>query len=287
MSRERFINMPNPPEASLFVRHLKRVVALTSFAGLLSFGAVSPANADISQPTIDQCAANIADPNFTADAILQIIGLTRAELQAGLDSGFWHITLATGSGEFGNDFGQSPDIFCGNDQNNTVPVLDSNASTRDYFFGGAGNDMVMNSYASTFYGGAGNDWIYQADENSVFYGGAGFNSVAYCLGGSQCYLSPLNNFINSISQAKASAQVNFTFPALTAGKYDRVAYSVNGGKWVNWGRYAMSAQYIKGLKLGRTYDVQIRAHVKGGSWTDASDSVSITMKKILHGVIVP
>jgi len=93
--------------------------------------------------------------------------------------------------------------------------------------------------------------------------------------------------IDAITQVMATAKVDFTLSPLTKGKYDRVAYSVNDGPWVAWGVNAKSAQVIKGLMLGRTYSIRAKAHVKGGTWTQASDPVSITMKKIRGGVVVP
>jgi len=92
--------------------------------------------------------------------------------------------------------------------------------------------------------------------------------------------TPQNNFINSVTQKKVWASVDFTLPTLIQGKYDRVAYSVDGGSWVMWGVNAKSTQYIKGLKIGRTYSIRIRGHVKRGSWTAASEPVNITMNKI-------
>jgi hypothetical protein len=91
---------------------------------------------------------------------------------------------------------------------------------------------------------------------------------------------PSNKFINSITQAKTSAIVDFTLPALAKGKYDRVQYSIDGGAWTSWGLYAKSAQVIKGLKLGKTYSVRLRAHVQRGAWTGPSDPASITMNKL-------
>ena len=247
----------------------------------------TPTPSDSPQPTIDECAANIGDPALTADAILAIIGLTREELQAGQDSGYWHITLATGSGEFGNGYAYTPDIFCGNSQDNLVSLLDSDTSNRDYFFGGAGDDSVVESWFSTFYGGDGNDTVGSVREVSHFYGGAGTNSCPSVGPDSTCDVIPPNNFINSITQTKAWASVDFTLPTLATGKYDRVAYSVDGGSWVMWGANAKSAQYIKGLKLGRTYSIRIKARVKRGRWTEASEPVEVTMKKIRGGVVVP
>ena len=134
----------------------------------------SPSSTEPPQPTIDECAANIGDPAVTADSILSIIGLTRDELQAAQDSGYWHITLATGSGEFGNGYAFSPDLFCGNALDNTVSVLDSDGN-RDYFFGGAGDDTVVESWLSTFYGGDGNDTLQGGDVSGIRYYGDGGN----------------------------------------------------------------------------------------------------------------
>jgi len=91
---------------------------------------------------------------------------------------------------------------------------------------------------------------------------------------------PSNKFINSITQAKTSAIVDFTLPALAKGRYDRVHYSINGGPWVAWGANAQSAQVIKGLKLGKTYSIRLRAHVQRGAWTGPSDPATITMNKL-------
>jgi hypothetical protein len=91
---------------------------------------------------------------------------------------------------------------------------------------------------------------------------------------------PSNKFINSITQAKTSAIVDFTLPALAKGKYDRVHYSIDGGPWVAWGANAQSAQVIKGLKLGKTYSIRLRAHVQRGAWTGPSDPATITMNKL-------
>jgi hypothetical protein len=98
---------------------------------------------------------------------------------------------------------------------------------------------------------------------------------------------PTTPFINSITQARTAAWVDFALPPLSSGRYDRVAYSVDGGRWISWGLYAKSAQRVKGLVLGRTYSIRIKAHVKRGAWTGASAPVDIAMKRIVHGVLVP
>ena len=99
--------------------------------------------------------------------------------------------------------------------------------------------------------------------------------------------TPTNNYINSITQAKAWANVDFTLPTLEKGGYDRVAYSINGGSWVSWGLNAKSVQSIKGLPTGREYSIRIRGHVKRGTWKEPSEPVTIFMKKIRGGVVVP
>jgi hypothetical protein len=69
---------------------------------------------------------------------------------------------------------------------------------------------------------------------------------------------------------KLWAVVDFTLPELTNGKYDRVAYSIDGSAWVMWGLHAKSKQIIKGLPTKRTYSIRIRAKVKKGAWTQPS-----------------
>ena len=130
------------------------------------------------QTPLNQCVSNIDDPNFSKSTILSIIGMSEEQLLAAVDQGTITIVIAQGSGEFGNNNGAAQDIYCGNSQNNTVSNLDSNQGTRDYFFGGAGNDHVDHSWFSNFYGGAGDDTIDYLDERSFFYGGAGEDSCA-------------------------------------------------------------------------------------------------------------
>jgi hypothetical protein len=106
------------------------------------------------------------------------------------------------------------------------------------------------------------------------------NDAGHSVYAENAFALPSNKFINSITQAKTSAIVDFTLPALAKGKYDRVHYSIDGGPWVAWGANAKSAQVIKGLKLGKTYSIRLRAHVQRGAWTSPSDPASITMNKL-------
>jgi len=117
-------------------------------------------------------------------------------------------------------------------------------------------------------------WI-GADETGHYLAEAGHSVYA-----ENAFALPSNKFINSITQAKTSAIVDFTLPALAKGRYDRVHYSIDGGPWVAWGANAKSAQVIKGLKLGKTYSIRLRAHVQRGAWTGPSDPATITMNKL-------
>jgi hypothetical protein len=109
---------------------------------------------------------------------LSIIGLSEEELLRAVANNSWYITLATSSGEFGVNRYSTPDIYCGNAQDNYVQLLDSSAETKDYFFGGAGNDRVDTAWNSEFFGGDGNDSVTNLLEKSIFYGGDGNDSVS-------------------------------------------------------------------------------------------------------------
>jgi hypothetical protein len=127
---------------------------------------------------IDKCLANISDSRLTKEVFLSIVGLTEEELLSAVANNSWYITLATNSGEFGINRALSPDIYCGNAQNNYVKFLDSSAETKDYFFGGAGDDSVETAWNSEFFGGDGNDSVNNLVEKSIFYGGDGDDLVS-------------------------------------------------------------------------------------------------------------
>lgn len=127
---------------------------------------------------IDKCLGNISDSRLTKEIFLSIVGLTEEELLRAVTNNSWYITLATNSGEFGVNHYSSPDIYCGNAQDNYVKFLDSSAETKDYFFGGAGNDRVETAWNSEFFGGDGNDSVVNLLEKSIFYGGDGNDLVS-------------------------------------------------------------------------------------------------------------
>ena len=126
---------------------------------------------------IEECIASIADPNWTKTTLLAAIGKTEQELLTLVNASTWYIQVAADA-TFGINHANNPDIYCGNSNDNYVPYLDSNSSTYDYFFGGAGNDSVNTSWNSIFYGGEGNDSVSNLTETSKFYGGAGTDTAS-------------------------------------------------------------------------------------------------------------
>jgi hypothetical protein len=126
---------------------------------------------------IEECVASIADPNWTKTTLLAAIGKTEQQLLTSVNDRSWFIQVAADA-TFGINHANNPDIYCGNSNDNYVPYLDSDASTFDYFFGGAGNDSVNTSWNSIFYGGEGNDSVSNLTESSRFYGGAGTDTAS-------------------------------------------------------------------------------------------------------------
>lgn len=126
---------------------------------------------------IEECVASIADPNWTKTTLLAAIGKTEQQLLTSVNNSSWYIQVAADA-TFGINHASNPDIYCGNSNDNYVPYLDSDASTFDYFFGGAGNDSVNTSWNSIFYGGEGNDSVSNLTETSRFYGGAGTDTAS-------------------------------------------------------------------------------------------------------------
>lgn len=146
-----------------------KITDLTDVA-ISQIGAYSPNR-------IEECVASIADPNWTKTTLLAAIGKTEQELLTLVNASTWYIQVAADA-TFGINHASNPDIYCGNSNDNYVPYLDSDASTFDYFFGGAGNDSVNTSWNSIFYGGEGNDSVSRLTETSRFYGGAGTDTAS-------------------------------------------------------------------------------------------------------------
>ena len=175
---------------------LHRLNLLTAIALLTSIFVAPSANAVTSAEAttlLNNCIAAINDPLYTRATLPGIMtyGSTTyanaAAIESALVAGTLTIWIATTSGAFGSGNGNADDLFCGNYQDNTPTDLDSSAGRRDYFFGGAGNDSVVNMWESVFYGGLGNDTVSNMSESSIFYGGPGTDSASSIAGGSTFY----------------------------------------------------------------------------------------------------
>jgi hypothetical protein len=155
----------------------------------LTFTHLSSAQAVVSNSfDLNACISAINDPLYTRDTLPELIRHPNGSqpyadanaLQAAITAGTIFLYVANGPGLIfsgGGSRQDAPDLYCGDSNDNSVDNLDSNTSSRDYFFGGAGNDSVTNSWLSTFYGGPGNDTVGGLSENSIFYGGPGTDSV--------------------------------------------------------------------------------------------------------------
>jgi hypothetical protein len=100
-----------------------------------------------------------------------------AAIENAIAAGTLGVYVANGSGVIsnsGSSNGNAQDIFCGDSNNNEVANMDSDASSQDFFFGGAGNDSLTGTmWYSKFYGGPGNDYANSIQERSTFIGGPG------------------------------------------------------------------------------------------------------------------
>ena len=157
-----------------------------------------------------QCVANIDDATVTESTILTVTKFAdRAALLTAVSGGTWYIQIASGSGSFGIAHASNQDIYCGNNQNNTSPNLDSTSTTWDYFWGGAGNDTVNTMWQSFFFGGDGNDSITTANESSFFYGQSGTDT----------------NTTNSSSTVDLGAATKLWYTTAAAGAVSGVAFT--------------------------------------------------------------
>ena len=226
---------------------------------------------------IDQCVANIADPAFTKSAILSIVGKTEQELLDAVASGSLTVVIAQKSGEFGNGNGNAPDIYCGNSQDNAVTDLDSNAGTKDYFFGGAGNDWVFHAWYSVFYGGEGDDSIVWLDEASYFDGGAGTNACTNVIGGSTCLNVPPPPEVLSVGapsnltvvDGESSTVLTWNAPTDGTRQPERYAISFTCDGCGGWGIATGNVGDANALNTTITIDHSVFDSLKpsGTTWT--------------------
>ena len=155
---------------------------------VFSIGSTSLHQASATTTWLNRCVTNIDDSLFDSAFVLNLTGYaTESQFETAVTNGTWQVQLATGSGLFGINNGNSRDLYCGNSQDNTVYELDSAAGSRDFFIGGAGNDSTTGPvWESTFYGGTGNDYAARLEEASYFYGGPGTDSCGTVSWDSRC-----------------------------------------------------------------------------------------------------
>ena len=156
-----------------------RIAIIAVLACLFSVISAVPSFAALTAAQqLDACIAAINDPLYTRATIPGLMGLAdAAAIETKISNGSLVVWVANGAGVITGSAsanGNGQDLFCGDSNDNQVPILDSDASTQDFFFGGAGNDSITNHmWFSTFYGGPGNDYVAYIDERSHFYGGPG------------------------------------------------------------------------------------------------------------------
>ena len=151
-----------------------------------SAGAITAAEATT---LLNNCIAAINDPLYTRSTLPGIMGFANAAaIESRIAAGTLGVYIANGAGVIPNSAsanGNAQDIFCGDSNNNQIPTMDSEASTQDYFFGGAGDDSLTgNMWFSTFYGGPGNDYANSIQERSTFNGGPGTDTYGSITGDS-------------------------------------------------------------------------------------------------------
>lgn len=187
---------------------------------------------------LDLCVNNIDDALVTKQSILSATGLnTEATFITAYNAGTWGVYIASGSGNFGEDYGNRPDVYCGNSQNNQPPNLDSNGGTKDYFWGGAGNDTVTQMWYSVFYGGYGDDTVSTLSEESLFYGEGGDDTCTLLQTSSICDLgadeetvivAPYFNAVQNLTAtANEDGSVNLAWDAPVASNTEIYGYSIN------------------------------------------------------------
>ena len=189
-------------------RQFASAVAMFAFASAFQ---VTTQNVSAAPSLLDQCVASIDEPGFTKEFILSETGFAdEAALLSAVSSGAWTIQISTGPGWNPPLRANSPDIYCGDSGDNTIDMLDSNPSgTHDFFFAGAGNDVVNTMWDSRYWGGSGNDTINNNRERSIFYGGSGTNA---CLNreSSGAYIAICNNSGGPALPQAALSLVNTT-----------------------------------------------------------------------------
>jgi hypothetical protein len=246
---------------------------------------------------LNACVTAINDPQFTRDTIATTIrnpnGTSRFAdgnaLQAAITAGTIYLYVANGSGLIFDGGGArqgAPDLYCGDANDNSVNNLDSDTSSRDTFFGGAGNDSVTNSWLSDFWGGPGNDSVGGLSENSYFNGGPGTDSVTSNNGSTFDQGVDDSTAPTITSSATFSAAENQTAIGTVAAN-ESVTWSIQSGvdsSTVN----LVSATGVLSFKTApnfeaptdngtnNVYNLTIRATDTAGNTTNQSIAITVT-----------
>jgi ribosomal protein S11 len=157
-----------------------RFVSAVAMFTLASAFQVTTQNVSAAPSLLDQCVSSINESGFTKEFILSETGFSdEAALLSAVSSGAWTIQISTGPSWNPPLRSNASDIYCGDSGDNTVDMLDSHPTgTHDFFFAGAGNDVVNYMWDSRYWGGSGNDTIHNNRERSIFYGGSGTNTCS-------------------------------------------------------------------------------------------------------------
>jgi hypothetical protein len=280
------------------VQRPAKLTVIGLLAMVLSVMNLNSARAVVSNSfDLNACVTAINDSQFTRDTIATTIrnpnGTSRFAdgnaLQAAITAGTIYLYVANGPGLIFDGGGTRqglPDLYCGDGNDNSVNNLDSDTSSRDTFFGGAGNDSVTNSWLSDFWGGPGNDSVGGLSENSYFNGGPGTDSVTSNNGstfiqGADDATPPTITSSSSFSAAENQTAIG------TATANEAVTWSIQSGvdsSTVN----LVSATGVLTFKsapnfeaptdsgANNIYNLTIRATDTAGNTTDQAIAVTVT-----------
>jgi hypothetical protein len=122
-------------------------------------------------------------------------------------------------------------------------MLDSNPSgSHDFFFAGAGNDVVNTMWDSRYWGGSGNDTIHNNRERSIFYGGSGTNTCSNRESSGAIAICD-----NSGGPALSQAALSLVDTTLTLGS--TLTLSTSGGSGSGLVSYVVSSAGSAGCSL--------------------------------------
>ena len=225
-----------------FFKRFVSAIAMFAFASAFQ---VTTQNVSAAPSLLDQCVSSINESGFTKEFILAETGFSdEAALLSAVSSGAWTIQISTGPGWNPPLRANSPDIYCGDSGDNTIDMLDSNPSgTHDFFFAGAGNDVVNTMWDSRYWGGSGNDTIHNNRERSIFYGGSGTNTCSN-RESSGAYIAICDN---SGGPALSQAALSLVDTTLTLGS--TLTLSTSGGSGSGLVSFVVSSVGSAGCSL--------------------------------------